>query len=165
MEVEYHARVLEGVNSVKSVPGYAFDFRNICIQGEMTFGDPFEDSGVVEGEGAWEKREESAVATPASLRICPPETEREFFVDKLLVRIHFVIMMIRWTGLAPLESKFTFPGSLTSTFLVRFLSSLSAALQRRTMPPLSSPRPPRSTNQVIREHLAHKKPPPPIGPP
>jgi len=27
--------------------------------------------------------------------------EREFFVDNLLVRIHFIIGMIRWTGLAP----------------------------------------------------------------
>ena len=28
-------------------------------------------------------------------------TEREFFVDNLLVRIHFIIVMIWWTGLAP----------------------------------------------------------------
>ena len=27
--------------------------------------------------------------------------EREFFIDSLLVRIHFIIVMIRWTGLAP----------------------------------------------------------------
>ena len=27
-------------------------------------------------------------------------------------------MMIRWTGLAPWEFEFPFPGSLTSTFLV-----------------------------------------------
>jgi len=26
--------------------------------------------------------------------------EREFFIDNLLVRIHFIIVMIRWTGLA-----------------------------------------------------------------
>ena len=38
-----HARVLEGVNSCKSVP----TFENNCLEGEMTFGDPFEDSGVV----------------------------------------------------------------------------------------------------------------------
>ena len=31
--------------------------------------------------------------------------EREFFVDNLLVRIHFIIVMIRWTGLAPWEIK------------------------------------------------------------
>ena len=27
--------------------------------------------------------------------------DREFFIDNLLVRIHFIIVMIRWTGLAP----------------------------------------------------------------
>ena len=26
--------------------------------------------------------------------------EREFFIDNLLVRVHFIIVMIRWTGLA-----------------------------------------------------------------
>jgi len=35
----------------------------------------------------------------------------------LLVRIHFIIVMIGWTGLAPWEVEFPFPGSLTSTFL------------------------------------------------
>ena len=35
----------------------------------------------------------------------------------LLVRIHFIIVMIRWTGLAPWEFEFPFPGNLTSTFL------------------------------------------------
>jgi len=44
--------------------------------------------------------------------------EREFFIDNLLVRIHFIIMMIRWTGLAPWEFEFPFPGSLIYTFLV-----------------------------------------------
>ena len=29
---------------------------------------------------------------------------------------HLIIVMIRWTGLAPLEFEFRFPGSLTSTF-------------------------------------------------
>ena len=38
--------------------------------------------------------------------------EREFFIDSLLVRIHFIIVMIRWTGLAPWEFEFPFPGSL-----------------------------------------------------
>ena len=44
-------------------------------------------------------------------------TEREFFIDNLLVRIHFIIVMIRWTGLAPWEFEFPFPGSLTSDLL------------------------------------------------
>jgi len=27
--------------------------------------------------------------------------EREFFIDDLLVRIHFIVVTIRWTGLTP----------------------------------------------------------------
>ena len=46
--------------------------------------------------------------------------EREFFVANLLVRINFTIVMIRWTGLAPWEFEVPFPGSLTSTFLVKY---------------------------------------------
>ena len=45
------------------------------------------------------------------------EVEREFFIDNLLVRIHFIIVMIQWTGLAPWEFEFPFPDSLTPTFL------------------------------------------------
>jgi len=45
------------------------------------------------------------------------QRESEFFIDNLLVRIHFIIVMIRWTGLAPWEFEFPVPGSLTSTFL------------------------------------------------
>ena len=30
----------------------------------------------------------------------PRTPEREFFIDNLLVRIHFIIVMIRWTGLS-----------------------------------------------------------------
>ena len=33
----------------------------------------------------------------------------------LLVRIHFIIETIRWTGLAPWEFEFPFLGSLTSS--------------------------------------------------
>jgi len=45
--------------------------------------------------------------------------EREFVFDNILVIFHFTIVMIRWTGLAPWEFEFPFPGSLTSTFLHR----------------------------------------------
>ena len=45
------------------------------------------------------------------------QRDREFFVDNLLVQIHSMIEMIRWTGLAPWEFEFPFPGSFTSTFL------------------------------------------------
>ena len=39
-----------------------------------------------------------------------------------LVRIHFIFVMSRWTGLAPWEFESPFPGSLISTFLTRQLS-------------------------------------------
>jgi len=32
--------------------------------------------------------------------------EGDFFIDNLLVRNHFIIVMIRWTGLAPWEFEF-----------------------------------------------------------
>ena len=34
-----------------------------------------------------------------------------------MVRIHFIIDLIWWTGLAPYEYEFLFPGSLISIFL------------------------------------------------
>ena len=57
--------------------------------------------------------------------------EREFFIDNLLVRIHLIMsqMCFWWTGLAPWEFEFPFPGSLISTFLVPFLFLLSAPLE------------------------------------
>jgi len=36
----------------------------------------------------------------------PQTREREFFIDNILVRIHFIIVVIRWTGLAPWEFEF-----------------------------------------------------------
>ena len=50
------------------------------------------------------------------------ERERAFALRRrdvlhLPVRIHFIIVMIRWIGLAPWEFEFPSPGSLTSTFL------------------------------------------------
>jgi len=44
-------------------------------------------------------------------------SQREFFIYNLLIRIHFIIVMIRWTGLAPWEFEFPFPGSLTYIYL------------------------------------------------
>ena len=46
-----------------------------------------------------------------------PHSSRPTSVTYGQVRIHFIIVMIRWTGLAPWEFEFPFPGSLTSTFL------------------------------------------------
>ena len=37
--------------------------------------------------------------------------EREFLIDNLLVRIHYIIVMITWTGFAPWEFEFPFPCS------------------------------------------------------
>jgi hypothetical protein len=45
---------------------------------------------------------------------------REVFIDNLLVQILYIILMIRWTGLAPWEFEFPLPGSLLSTFLVLY---------------------------------------------
>ena len=44
----------------------------------------------------------------------PPGLSPKRVIDNLLVRIHFIIAMIRWTGLAPWGFEFPFPGSLTS---------------------------------------------------
>jgi len=63
-----------------------------------------------EAEGSPSRRAHNSIATA-------PLPEREFFIDNLLVRIHFIIVMIGWTGLAPWKFEFPFPGSLTSTFL------------------------------------------------
>jgi hypothetical protein len=56
---------------------------------------------------------------PSSLDCGPNPREREFFVGNILVRIHFGIVIIWWTGLAPWEFEFPFPGGLISTFLKR----------------------------------------------
>ena len=57
----------------------------------------------------------SAMRRKVLARIVPPTPpvpatrERDFFIDNLLVRIHFIIVMIRWTGLAPWGFEFPFP--------------------------------------------------------
>ena len=38
---------------------------------------------------------------------CADWREIEFFVDNLLVRVHFIIVMIRWTGHAPPQREFS----------------------------------------------------------
>ena len=54
--------------------------------------------------------------------------EREFFIDNLLFQIHFIIVMIKWNGLAPWGFEFPFPGSLTRPYLVKEDNSLSVTL-------------------------------------
>ena len=69
----------------------------------------------------------------------PCHTEREFFIDNLLVRIHSTMLMIRWTGLAPWAYEFPFPGGLTSTFLYRRWTKQAAtiAADKEVPPPPS----------------------------
>ena len=85
---------------------------------------------------------------------------REFFVDDLLVRIHFIIVMIRGTGLAPWEFKSPFSGSLTSTFLKQdgtpLTRSNGGVPQVCSVIELANPSP---------GYLAHKKQHPPLGAP
>ena len=59
----------------------------------------------------------TAVGTKPTCLYTGTTPEREFFIGNLQVQIHFIIEMIWWTGLAPWELEFPFPGSLTSTFL------------------------------------------------
>ena len=58
------------------------------------------------------------VVSPDGLRAREPGNPQEdFFIDNLLFRIHVIIEMIWWTGLAPWEFELPFPGGLISTFL------------------------------------------------
>ena len=62
------------------------------------------------------------------------DPEREFFIVNLLVRNHIIIVLIRWTGLAPWEFEFPSPGSFISTFLAyvvnRYLPTIAFHGQR-----------------------------------
>jgi hypothetical protein len=51
-------------------------------------------------------------------RVSNPEREGEFFIDKLLVRILFIIETIWWTGLTLWDFEFHVSCSRISTFLV-----------------------------------------------
>jgi len=63
--------------------------------------------------------------------------EREFFIDNLLVRIHFIIGMIRWTGLASWEFEFPLQENIAMT-LERMAKS--HVVDSSTPPPLSRER-------------------------
>jgi len=65
-------------------------------------------------EGTWSIRN-SSNENEALIRC--GSSERESFIDNLLVRMPFIIEMIWWTGLTPWMFKFPFPDSLTSSFL------------------------------------------------
>ena len=77
--------------------------------------------GAICGASAWVNEQ----VPPLAQTQVPGLQERDFFIDNLLVRIHSIIEMIKWTGLAPWEFEFPFPGSLTSTFLGQVWLSLA----------------------------------------
>jgi len=56
---------------------------------------------------------------------------REFFIDNLLVRIHFIIEMIWRTGLAPWEFEFPFPAGMR--FCARHKEDEDVNLSRRPL--------------------------------
>jgi len=60
-----------------------------------------------------------------------------------MVRIHFIIDMICWTGLVPREFEFPSPGSLTSSFH----GLREHPVEQRRLPPA----------QRLQGYLAHKK--------
>ena len=67
---------------------------------------------------------------------------REIFVDNLLVRIHFIIGMIWWTGLAPWEFEISFAGSESDSCESRQLVSQAASNPggRQLISPKTSPK-------------------------
>ena len=85
----------------------------------------------------WDKRQTSREPRRVGGR-------KRFFIDNLLARIHFTIVIIRWTGLAPWEFEFFFSGSLTSTFLQGVVSVWGGG---------------RIVLDVVQGYLAHKKQP------
>jgi len=79
---------------------------------------------------AYPPRSPPCSLTVASSQATPPG-HRELFIDNLLVRIHSIIEMILWTGLAPWEFKSPFPGSFISAFLGPPNTLPDERLQRR----------------------------------
>ena len=57
----------------------------------------------------------SRLSGPPNVPALPPRQERDSFIVILLVRIHLIVEVIWWTGLAPCEFEFSFPGSLMFT--------------------------------------------------
>jgi len=56
----------------------------------------------VEAEGAADARADPVGRAPPDRHVLACR-QREVFIDNLLVQIHFIIVVIRWTGLAPWE--------------------------------------------------------------
>ena len=60
------------------------------------------------------------------------ERERDDFLENPLIPINLIIVMIRWTDLAPWQLEIHFPGSLISTFLVYRGSTAERHCTQRT---------------------------------
>ena len=67
---------------------------------------------------------------------CAGCVEKKICVDNLLIRIRFIIVMIYWTGLAPWEFEFSFPGSFISAFLAGCVTTCVAILGCTAPPPM-----------------------------
>jgi len=52
-------------------------------------------------ENLWENSEKQLEAHSHDSKRALYRATSEFFIDNLPVRVHFIIAMIRWTGLAP----------------------------------------------------------------
>ena len=89
----------------------------------------------------------SRCATCPASPLCSPlarTRERQFFIDNRLVRIHFIIVMIRWTGLAPWEFKSPLPEQpfLSRAPYLAIERSRAWCTQRVPAAPSSSEEPP-----------------------
>ena len=83
-----------------------------------------------------------------------------FFLDNLLVRIHLIIEMIWWAGLAPWEFEFLFPDSRVSTFLcVHYVTVVSSLwLLYQATPQVIKSRPETSMDPAVgRQSVVRKR--------
>ena len=72
------------------------------------------------------------------------DREREFCIDNLLVRIHFIVEMIWWTGLAPWEVELTVEmttGRMPWTLPVPSIMITTRDIVARCTPPSMAPAP------------------------
>ena len=79
------------------------------------------DTGLLEGLGFWLPSHPVSRGPPLHRLVARRWCEPEFFIGNLLVRIHSIIVMIRWTGLALIRWT-----GLTLAALLRAASSLAA---------------------------------------
>ena len=100
------SKMVSSFTTVVEDAGFAVQIRQLSRFKSVSF-----------GPGKGSRRFTKVVSRCLDRRPKPIGSAREFFIDNILVRIHFIIVMTGWTGLAPWDFEFPFPGSLTSTFL------------------------------------------------